>query len=106
MKTKTLRRRAVSKSPGTLKSKLIRIGNSRGVRLPKAIIEQVNLTDQVEISVRGNRIILESARRSSNPREGWDELMKKAVALHGNELTEEDREWLDAPLDTELKPAE
>lgn len=54
----------------TMKARLVRIGNSRGVRLPKAVIEQVGLGEEVELSVEGRRVILTAARP---PRTGWAE---------------------------------
>jgi antitoxin component of MazEF toxin-antitoxin module len=44
-----------------MKSRLVRIGNSRGVRLPKAIIAQAGLTDEVELGVRDGAIIIARA---------------------------------------------
>jgi antitoxin MazE len=61
-------------------TKLIQIGNSKGVRLPKSLIEQAGLRDDVEIELGG----------------GWDEAFAKAVALHGQDA---DSDWLDAPND-------
>ena len=78
-----------------VKARLVRIGNSRGIRIPKVLLEQTGLTDDVTLRVSGNSIIVEA---TDDPRAGWDEAMQKAVAEHGNELSDEDREWLDAPL--------
>jgi antitoxin MazE len=80
-------------------AKLIQIGNSKGVRLPKALIEQAGLKTEVTIRVEGQSIIIEPQKK--HPRAGWDEAFKKAIAEHGNELTDEDREWIDAPLSQE-----
>jgi antitoxin MazE len=93
-KAGSLRVRPVSNG---VKAKLVRIGNSRGVRIPKVLLEQSGLTERVTLRVSGNRIIVEG---TADPRAGWEEAMKKAVAEHGNELTDEDREWLDAPLNS------
>jgi antitoxin MazE len=51
-----------------MKSRLVRIGNSRGVRLPKAIIAQAGLTDEVELDVRDGAIII---ARATAARSGW-----------------------------------
>src|SRR5581483_9095158 len=87
-------RRVKQKTPplhaGTLAAKLVRIGNSRGVRLPKAVIEQAGLTDDVQISVTGDSIIIRPADRP-NPRAGWEEQIKKALAEHGDDI----EEWRD-----------
>ena len=57
-----------------MKSKLVRIGNSRGVRLPKPLIEQAGLADEVELRVREGAIIISPA---NGPREGWMEAAKQ-----------------------------
>ncbi len=53
-----------------MKARLVRIGNSRGVRLAKPLIEQAGLTDDVEITVREGALVITSA---SSPRAGWAE---------------------------------
>jgi len=59
-----------------MKAKLVRIGNSRGVRLAKPLIEEAGLTDDVEIRVEGGALIITSIE---SPRAGWAE----AVTRHG-----------------------
>lgn len=72
---------------------LIKIGNSRGVRIPKAIIEQARLEDkELTFKVIGDGLLIQTFKK---PREGWKEQFEKAVA---RELSLEDQEWLDAPL--------
>ena len=56
-----------------MKARLIRIGNSRGVRIPKPLLEQVGLEDEVELRVVENGIVIEAARA---PRAGWAEAAK------------------------------
>ncbi|MSO19545.1 MAG: AbrB/MazE/SpoVT family DNA-binding domain-containing protein [Acidobacteria bacterium] len=51
-------------------TRIIRIGNSRGVRVPKALLDQANLPEEVELSAEPGRLIVMSAHR---PRQGWDE---------------------------------
>ena len=53
-----------------MKTRLVRIGNSRGVRLPKAIIAQAGLTEEVELGVRDGAVII---ARTSSARSGWAE---------------------------------
>jgi antitoxin MazE len=55
---------------------VIRIGNSRGVRIPKLWLEQLDLGDEVEMAVRANQLVIRSARR---PRKGWEEQFR---AMH------------------------
>lgn len=46
-----------------MKTRLIRIGNSRGVRLPKRVIEQSRLTDKLELEVGDGVILLRAIRQ-------------------------------------------
>jgi len=57
-----------------MKARLVRIGNSRGVRLPKPLIQEAGLTDEVEVQVRDGALIIRSAVR---PRAGWAEAAKR-----------------------------
>ncbi len=52
-----------------MQAKLVDIGNSKGVRLPKAVIEQAGLSDKLDIEVSGDAVIIRSTGR---PRENWD----------------------------------
>ncbi len=47
---------------------LIKIGNSKGIRLPKAIIDQLNLEDQLDLEVENEAIVIRPAKQ---PRSGW-----------------------------------
>jgi antitoxin MazE len=112
MKTKIPRRKSTAASPSRrgrkatgaagrpLTAKLIRIGNSRGVRLPKAVIEQAGLVDEVEIAVRGDEVVLRPG--GDKPvRAGWDEAFKEALAALPADFLERERaewaEWQNAP---------
>jgi antitoxin MazE len=66
-----------------MKAQLVRIGNSRGVRLPKAIIEQAGLTEEVELEVRGNTIVIAATRRT---RAGWADAARALAASGGGGL--------------------
>ncbi|RED91406.1 AbrB/MazE/SpoVT family DNA-binding domain-containing protein [Marinoscillum furvescens] len=53
---------------------LIKIGNSRGIRLSKTLLEKYNLRDKVELILEQGFIILKPA---SQPRKGWEEAFKE-----------------------------
>lgn len=57
-----------------MKTRLVRIGNSRGIRLPKPIIEEAGLIDEVEVRVREGAIIIAP---SATLRSGWAEAAKQ-----------------------------
>ena len=46
-----------------MKTRIVRIGNSRGVRIPKPLLEQTGLDGDVEVAVRGNTLVISSARQ-------------------------------------------
>lgn len=53
-----------------MRTNIIRIGNSQGIRIPKVLLEQSRLGDEVELEVENGMILIRSATR---PREGWEE---------------------------------
>ena len=53
-----------------MKTRLVKLGNSKGVRIPKRIIEQLALGDEVEVSARGDQLVIQASKR---PRSGWGE---------------------------------
>lgn len=57
-----------------MRARVIKIGNSQGLRIPKPILEQTGIRDDVEIEVEKNRIIV---RPMENVREGWDRAFEK-----------------------------
>ena len=65
----------------TVRSKVVKIGNSRGIRIPRALLEQAGLTDEVEMTVEDNKLIIRSAQLS---RQGW-EAQFSAMAEHGDD---------------------
>jgi antitoxin MazE len=56
-----------------MKARLVRIGNSRGIRLPKPLIEQAGLTDAVELRIQAGAITI---RAAAGTRAGWAEAAK------------------------------
>jgi antitoxin MazE len=52
-----------------MRTRLVRIGNSRGIRIPKPILESAGLSGEVELEVEEGRLIVRSVGR---PREGWE----------------------------------
>jgi len=57
---------------------VINIGNSKGIRLSKTIIEKYSITDKIELILEKGYIIL---KPKSEPRKGWDNAFKK---MHEN----------------------
>jgi antitoxin MazE len=57
---------------------VISIGNSKGIRLTKTILEKYNITDTVELILEKGYMIL---KPKQEPRKGWDKSFKK---MHEN----------------------
>jgi antitoxin MazE len=57
-----------------MKAKIVRIGNSRGLRIPKPLLEEAGLEGDVEMHVEGHRLVVTPADR---PRAGWDEAFEE-----------------------------
>lgn len=66
--------------------KLVRIGNSRGVRIPKPLIEEACLTELVALRVVTSGILIE---RVTAPRTGWAEAARELAAESSDEPVSE-----------------
>jgi antitoxin MazE len=64
-----------------MRTKLIRIGNSRGIRIPKPLLDHAQLRDQVDIEFEDGAIVIRCADR---PRAGWDEAFAR-MAVAGDD---------------------
>jgi len=65
-----------------MRSKIVRIGNSQGVRLPKLLIEQAGL-EEVELRAEAGQIVIAAPRRT---RAGWAEAAQRARAADDDVL--------------------
>ncbi len=77
-------------------TQIVKIGNSRGVRLPKLLIEQMGFDNEVEIVVERGHLVLRPLVRT---RHGWNEHFR-AMAKHG------DDKLLDEPVSTKWDRSE
>ena len=67
-----------------MKARLIRIGNSRGIRLAKPLLEEAGLTDEVEIRARAGAVVITPV---DSPRAGWAEAaVRLGRSSHGGLL--------------------
>jgi antitoxin MazE len=84
----------------TVKIKVVRIGNSRGIRIPKVILDQCHINDEVELETKEDCLVIKSPHTA---REGWGSAFQK---MHENqedvlimddsitnEFDEEEWEW-------------
>lgn len=70
-----------------MKSSIIRIGNSQGLRIPKPILDQCGFDGEVELIVKDHDLIVRSAK---TPRAGWEEAFKRMAEKGDDKLFETD----------------
>jgi antitoxin MazE len=58
---------------------VIKIGNSKGIRIPKTVLQQLGIDEKVEMEVHNQEILIKPLKK--HPREGWDE---KFIEMHQN----------------------
>ena len=73
---------------------VVQIGNSKGIRIPKAILEQCQIEDQVDLEVEDGRIILKPKKKT--PREGWGK------AFEAMATNQDDALLIDDSVDIEM----
>ena len=69
-----------------MRSRIVRIGNSKGIRIPKALLEEAQLKDEVDITVENGALVVRPVRRV---REGWAEAARQAHEAGEDVLTDE-----------------
>ena len=70
-----------------MQASIIQIGNSKGLRLSKAILEKYNIQDKVELILEEDQIILKPVEE---PRKGWDKAFKKMHTAGDDQLLMDD----------------
>ena len=78
-----------------MKVNIISIGNSKGIRIPRAILEQCNLNDEALIEVKNNVLFIKPVKKK--PRKGWEKAFK---SMHDRK---EDALFIDDTADIEIK---
>ena len=78
------------------KTRIVRIGNSQGIRVPKVLLEQAQLPEEVELHAEPGRLVVRAARR---PRAGWA-VAARAMREGGHD------QLLDAPISTRFEQEE
>ena len=69
-----------------IRSKVVKIGNSRGIRIPRTVLEQAGLTDEVEMTVEGNKLIIQASRQT---RQDWEERFIDMAIHNDDQLLDE-----------------
>jgi antitoxin MazE len=69
-----------------IRSRIVKIGNSQGIRIPKLLLEQSGICEEIEIEVRENHLIIRPAPRL---RKGWNEAFAKMAACRDDVLLDD-----------------
>ncbi len=69
-----------------MKSRIVRIGNSRGIRIPKPLLEQTGMSEDVEIEVSGNALVIKPA---APPRAGWEAAFRSMASAGDDKLLDD-----------------
>ena len=81
-----------------MRATLIRIGNSRGIRIPKLLLEQCHFVDEVEIEVRADSLVV---RPAGAPRRGRDAAFQSMAARGDDSLLDPSRSAASSGDETE-----
>ena len=80
-----------------IRARIVRIGNSRGIRIPKVWLEQLQLGEEVELSIQQDKLLV---RRARVTREGWGEAFRRMAEQHDDRLVDrsvapqwDEQEW-------------
>lgn len=70
----------------TIKTRIVKIGNSQGIRIPKLLLDQTNFGEEVELEVQDNHIVIRASRL---PRYGWEEQFNMMAEQGDDQLLDE-----------------
>ncbi|MDZ8027829.1 MAG: AbrB/MazE/SpoVT family DNA-binding domain-containing protein [Nostoc sp. DedQUE11] len=69
-----------------IRTRIVKIGNSQGIRIPKPLLEQSGIQTEVEIEVHNDRLIVRAAPKL---RVGWDEAFATMAEQQDDVLLDE-----------------
>ncbi len=76
-----------------MRTRIVRIGNSQGIRIPKALLEQTDLHGEVEINVRGGSLVISAVAPA---RSGWEAAFAQMAASGDDRLLDGDAATADS----------
>jgi antitoxin MazE len=69
-----------------MKTRIVKIGNSKGIRIPKQLLEQSGLAGEVEIEARQSSLVIRPTRK---PREGWSKAFREMTKAGDDQLIDD-----------------
>ncbi|MBD0268712.1 MAG: AbrB/MazE/SpoVT family DNA-binding domain-containing protein [Cyanobacteria bacterium Co-bin8] len=73
-------------STATTRTRIVRIGNSQGIRIPKPILEQLGLSGEVELEIQADQLIIRSVQA---PRHSWADQFQQMAEFEDDTLLDE-----------------
>lgn len=70
----------------SIQTQIVEIDSSQGIRIPKSLLEQIGISEAVEIEVHGDRIVIRAAQK---PPAGWEEAFAKMAEQHDDVLLDD-----------------
>lgn len=70
-----------------LKTRIVKIGNSQGIRIPKLFLEQTHLGEDVELEIQADHIVIRPAHHA---RQGWDAAFEAMAEASDDQLLDGD----------------
>lgn len=70
----------------SIRTRIVKIGNSQGVRIPKLLLEQSGIHTEVEIELHGDHLTI---RKAAHPRAGWEQAFAEMAQNHDDVLLDE-----------------
>ena len=69
-----------------IQTRIVKIDNSQGIRISRSLLEQIGISEAVQIEVQGDRIVIRAAVK---PRVGWEEAFAKMAKQHDDVLLDD-----------------
>lgn len=76
-----------------MRATVVPIGNSKGIRIPKKILEECQIEKEVFLEVKNKNIIIKPVK--AEPRKNWDKSFKEMRELNDDRLIIDDNIDLD-----------
>ena len=76
-----------------LKTRIVRIGNSQGIRIPKMLMQQLGFTEEVELEAQNGQLVIRPVLAA---RQGWEAEFERMAADGDDQLMDGDfplTEW-------------
>lgn len=64
-----------------METKVIKVGNSKGIIIPAKLLKILGLKDKVKLKIEGDQLLISSVE--PKPRQGWEQMIKNEIKNNG-----------------------